>query len=264
MNLKLGIVGWPLTKTYSPLIHKVLGEFLGINVEYQKVPIENLDRQKIQDVNSKFDGYNITVPHKNKIIELIENTDGYLPDHHVKELGICNTIKLVDNNIYAFNTDIEGINKTLESIYTKINNKNFLILGSGGSSKTIEYLFKEHNTVQIASREPNLDSISYNEINDIAPKIDILINTTPIGMPPFEEESLNIPFDQFNNLEVFFNLGYNVKENFTSKFSEDVIQIDGIKMLITQAVASFNIWADSEIKLEDVYHNITERLKNEN
>ena len=54
MNLKLGIVGWPLTKTYSPLIHKLLGEFLGINVEYQKVPIENLDRQKIQDVNSKF------------------------------------------------------------------------------------------------------------------------------------------------------------------------------------------------------------------
>ena len=138
------------------------------------------------------------------------------------------------------------------------------ILGSGGSSKTIEYLFEEHNTVQIASREPNLDFISYNEINDIAPKIDILINTTPIGMPPFEEESLKIPFDQFNNLEVFFNLGYNVKENFTSKFSEDVIKIDGIKMLITQAVASFNIWADSEIKLEDVYHNITERLKNEN
>ena len=264
MNLKLGIVGWPLTKTYSPLIHKLLGEFLGINVEYQKVPIENLDRKKILDINSKFDGYNITVPHKNKIIELIENTDGYLPDHYVKELGICNTIKLVDNNIYAFNTDIEGINKTLDSIYTKINNKNFLILGSGGSSKTIEYLFEEHNTVQIASREPNLESISYNEINDIAPKIDILINTTPIGMPPFEEESLNIPFDQFNNLEVFFNLGYNVKENFTSKFSEDVIKIDGIKMLITQAVASFNIWADSEIKLEDVYHNITERLKNEN
>lgn len=46
MNLKLGIVGWPLTKTYSPLIHKLLGEFLGINVEYQKVPIENLDRKK--------------------------------------------------------------------------------------------------------------------------------------------------------------------------------------------------------------------------
>ena len=66
------------------------------------------------------------------------------------------------NNIYAFNTDIEGINKSLDSIYTKINNKNILILGSGGSSKTIEYLFKEHNTVQIASREPNLDSISYN------------------------------------------------------------------------------------------------------
>ena len=33
MNLKLGIVGWPLTKTYSPLIHKLLGEFLGINIE---------------------------------------------------------------------------------------------------------------------------------------------------------------------------------------------------------------------------------------
>ena len=83
-------------------------------------------------------------------------------------------------------------------------------------------------------------------------------------MPPFEEESLNIPFDQFNNLEVFFNLGYNVKENFTSKFSEDVIKIDGIKMLITQAVASFGIWAGYTIELKHVYDYITERLKNEN
>ena len=264
MNLKLGIIGWPLTKTYSPLIHKFLGEFLGINVEYHKVPLENLDKQKIKDINSKFDGYNITVPHKNKIIDLIKDTDGYLPDYHVKELGICNTIKSVDNSIYAFNTDIEGISQTLESIYTKIINKNFLILGSGGSSKTIEYLFKENNTVKIASRKPTLNSISYDEINSIAPKIDILINTTPIGMPPFEGESLNIPFENFNNLELFFNLGYNVKRNFTSKFSEDVIKIDGLKMLITQAVASFNIWADSKIKIEDVYHNITERLKNEN
>ena len=48
MNLKLGIVGWPLTKTYSPLIHKLLGEFLGINVEYQKIPIEILIDKKFK------------------------------------------------------------------------------------------------------------------------------------------------------------------------------------------------------------------------
>ena len=70
-------------------------------------------------------------------------------------------------------------------------------------------------------------------------------------MPPFENDELSIPYDRFNNLEVFFNLGYNVNKNFLSKFSDEVIKVDGLKMLITQAVASFNIWTDSEINIED-------------
>ena len=264
MNLNLGIIGWPLQKTYSPIIHEFLGEFLGIDVRYDKIPLENINKHIIQNINAKLDGYNVTVPYKSKLVNLIGNLDNFISEQNVKDLRICNTIKLKDNNIYAYNTDVYGISNTLDSIYEKIINKKFLILGSGGSAKTIEYLFQKQNQVTLVSRQANSNSISYDQLNDIAPEIDILINATPIGMPPFENDELSIPYDRFNNLEVFFNLGYNVNKNFLSKFSDEVIKVDGLKMLITQAVASFNIWTDSEINIEDVYHNITERLKNEN
>ena len=41
MTIRLGIIGWPLTKTFSPNIHQSLSEISNIDIAYKKLPIEN-------------------------------------------------------------------------------------------------------------------------------------------------------------------------------------------------------------------------------
>ena len=67
MSLKIGILGWPLTKTLSPSIHNMLAEFSSVDLVYEKLPVENLSAEKLDDIHTKYDGYNVTIPHKRKI-----------------------------------------------------------------------------------------------------------------------------------------------------------------------------------------------------
>ena len=48
MSINIGIIGWPLTKTLSPSIHKILAEFSSVDLVYDKLPVENLDSEKIR------------------------------------------------------------------------------------------------------------------------------------------------------------------------------------------------------------------------
>ena len=72
MSLKIGILGWPLTKTLSPSIHNILSEFTSVDLVYEKLPVENLSAEKLDDIHTKYDGYNVTIPHKRKIYDLIK------------------------------------------------------------------------------------------------------------------------------------------------------------------------------------------------
>ena len=82
-------------------------------------------------------------------------------------------------------------------------------------------------------------------------------------MPPHEKESLPINLQLFKNLQLFFNFGYKVSNTLIEGISPNVKIVDGMRMLIAQAISSFNIWTEQEIKFDDVYEDILERLENE-
>ena len=54
MSLKIGILGWPLTKTLSPSIHNILSEFTSVDLVYEKLPVENLSAEKLYDIHTKY------------------------------------------------------------------------------------------------------------------------------------------------------------------------------------------------------------------
>ena len=260
MSINIGIIGWPLTKTLSPTIHKILAEFSSVDLVYDKLPVENLDSEKLEDLHKKYDGYNVTIPHKKTIYDLIKNKD----NSNITELAhgtqAINTVVLEHSSIHATNTDIEGIKKTFESINYNLRNKKILILGNGGSTQTFKYFCDPSNEIIVASRQKGKKTKSYSELLNLAPEIEVLINTTPIGMPPFEEEVLPIPYELFEKLELFFNFGYKTNPKLTEGFPQNVKNVDGITMLIAQAISSFNLWTSQEIKFDHVYHEILERL----
>ena len=264
MTIRLGIIGWPLIKTFSPKIHQSLSEISNIDIVYKKLPIENLTLDIFESLNNDFDGYNVTIPHKENIYNLSKDLKNVSRSLAVDNIKAVNTVKVDDNIVSLSNTDVDGINQTFEFLNFDINNKHVLILGSGGSAQTAQYTLSENNKVYIVSRNKKDGDFIYSDLNEIASDIEVIINTTPLGMPPFENEKLPIRLLNFSKLELFYNFGYGVSKKLTSELPKNVTYIDGTIMLIAQAISSFNIWTGQSIKFNEAYKEILERIDHEN
>ena len=263
MKYKLGILGWPLERTYSPIIHSYLGSICNLNVIYQKIAESEINKTNFKDINKNFDGYNVTVPYKSLIYNIINEESSHQLDKDSHEINAVNTVCNFENKLIATNTDIIGIKQTVKSFDLDFVNKNILILGSGGSSKTFQYMFSESNEIYVASRQGGGNTIQYSEVDNIANEVEVLINTTPIGMPPYADQTLPISHKKFKNLQVFFSLGYGSNIFTNNSFEKSVLCIDGLTMLVAQAVASFNIWTSKGVIFDEVFNKIKERLSNE-
>ena len=264
MTIRLGIIGWPLIKTFSPKIHQSLSEISNIDIAYKKLPIENFTLDIFESLNNNFDGYNITIPHKENIYNLSKDLKNVSRSLAVDNIKAVNTVKVDDNIVSLSNTDVDGINQTFEFLNFDINDKHVLILGSGGSAQTAQYTLSENNNVYIVSRNKKDGDLTYSDLNEIAGDIEVIINTTPLGMPPYENEKLPISLLYFSKLELFYNFGYGVSKKLTSELPKNVTSIDGTIMLIAQAISSFNIWTGQSIKFNEAYKEILERIDHEN
>ena len=264
MKIRLGVIGWPLTKTFSPKIHKCLSQISNIDIDYKKLPIENFTLDTFESLNNDFDGYNITIPHKENIYNLSKDLNNVETSLEVDNIKAVNTVKVDDNIVLLSNTDVDGINQTFKFINFDINDRHVLIFGSGGSAQTAKYTLSDNNKVYIVSRNKKDGDLTYSELNEIAGDVEVIINTTPLGMPPYENEKLPISHLNLSKLELFYNFGYGVSNKLTSELPKNVASIDGTIMLIAQAISSFNIWTGQSIKFNDAYEEILERIDYEN
>ena len=264
MAIRLGIIGWPLKKTFSPYIHQILSEISNIDVTYEKLPVENFTLDIFESLNNNFDGYNITIPHKENIYNLSKDLKNVSRSFAVDNIKAVNTVKVDDNIVSLSNTDVDGINQTFEFLNFDINDKHVLILGSGGSAQTAQYTLSENNKVYIVSRNKKDGDLTYSDLNEIAGDIEVIINTTPLGMPPYENEKLPISLLNFSKLELFYNFGYGISKKLTSELPKNAKSIDGTIMLIAQAISSFNIWTGQSINFNEAYKKILERIDYEN
>ena len=122
-----------------------------------------------------------------------------------------------------------------------------LILGNGGSAKTVAFVLEELNIeYKIVTRNPKNDlQVSYDELRTVdirnAP---LLINTTPLGMFPQTELFPDIPYTGIDKFHLLFDLVYNPAETiFLKKGSAEGAQtVNGYPMLIRQAEEAWKIW----------------------
>ena len=256
---KLGILGWPLTKTFSPQIHKILFDLTGLKGSYSLIKKEEINQQTISEINKDFLGYNITIPHKEKILLL---DDTAMPSESVLEIGACNTVLNKNSKMYLHNTDFSGFKIYLDLVDFNFNKKAVLILGSGGSSRAIAYSLKLLNIkYHIVSRSNNENTISYKDISKLDSDIGTVINTTPIGMPPYQNAELPIDWSELINLKTVINLGYGSQNTFLNNFDDSILKYDGLGMLICQAIESFNIWTSAALSTSSIYGEVLDKLE---
>ncbi len=240
---KYGLLGEKLSHSYSPIIHDYVFKKLNINASYELIECKeeelaryiNLVRQGV------YSGLNVTIPYKKAIMQYLD-----IIDEKALRIGSVNTIYVKDNKIIGTNTDYDGFLKTLEYYNVDVNNKDCYVLGTGGASLAIKSVLKDFGgNVTFVSRSPKDDVISYDELKD--KKIDILVNTTPVGMYP-NIDACPVSKDVINNSNVVIDIIANPKITKLLELANS--EINGLYMLILQAFKAEEIWQNKTIDLD--------------
>lgn len=259
------LIGNPIDKSLSPLIHNEMFRIFGKNSIYLAF---NIEENKLRDVIDGFKainvkGFNVTIPFKKTIIRYL---DGLSPEAEI--LGAVNTVKNQDGKLIGYNTDGEGLYKTLRNNNIDVKDKNILLLGAGGaaygigitlSTKGIKSIYIANRTrekavnleKEIKKINPNISTsigdLSLREINK--KDIDIIINATSIGMYPLENLS-PIELNGFDKKTIVYDIVYKPRE--TKLIKEANLRgfkaINGLSMLLEQAILSQKVWFNLDEK----------------
>lgn len=189
-------------------------------------------------------GLNVTIPYKQEIIPFLNELD-----ETAKQIGAVNTIKITKNNtLKGYNSDVVGFEKSIKPLL-KNHHQKALILGTGGASKAVAYVFQKNNiSFQFVSRNPDaLNEISYQNLTqEIIESHTIIVNCSPLGTSPNIEKFPDIPYQFLTQQHLLYDLIYNPEETvFLSKGKKEGATIkNGLEMLQLQAEESWRIWND--------------------
>lgn len=245
-----GLLGYPLSHSFSKSYFTEKFQQLSYDAQYI-----NFEFDDISDLKNKLSeypnliGFNVTIPYKEKITKWIDDYDW-----GISNLGAINTVKILpDNSWKGYNTDIIGFEKSILEITDLDSHQNALILGSGGASKAVQFVMQKYRVPYcVISRHPDKErfEMDYQECtSDLIKDSTLIINTTPLGMHPDTNVFPNIDYSSIGSKHVCMDLIYNPDETlFLQKCKQqNALTLNGFKMLIYQAEASFSIWMnDSE------------------
>jgi shikimate dehydrogenase len=133
--LQAGVMGWPVDHSLSPRLHGYWLKEYKIDGSYAALPVKPEDlRQELKSLHQKnFRGANLTVPHKEAALKIVD----YL-DPIAKRIGAVNAvITRSDGALEGRNTDAYGFTQNLLSAGVDIKNKPVTILGAGGASRAV-------------------------------------------------------------------------------------------------------------------------------
>lgn len=272
------LIGNPISKSLSPKIHNYIFSLNNKNSVYLAFKVEENLKTVIHSFRAlNIKGFNVTIPYK---VEIMKYLDGIEED--AKVLGAVNTVKNVNGKLVGYNTDGTGFIKSLKKEGIKIENKNFIILGSGGASQAISKKLAMEGAKKIVILNRTVEKAitlgksiknMFNQVDVYCDSLDnvckyletdVVINCTSIGMYP--NESLS-PVDStiFNKNTVICDIIYKPIE---TKFLRDAKQnnaktIGGLSMLINQAILSQQIWSNSNNEILKYFEKIKGFLCND-
>ncbi len=262
---RFAVIGHPIGHTMSPFIHKRLFELSGIEAEYSVLDIapENLEAE-YKATLSRLDGYNITIPHKQGIIPLIDEIDD-----KARMYGSVNTVANTPNGAKGYTTDPDGFIKALGAAGIAIDGR-VVILGCGGVARTMAYeIVLKGLPLLFAVRDEDLQiadglcreimstvagsKAEYTRIAELSGDIDLLVNATPIGMFP-RVDAQPVADSVIARCKNVFDAVYNPLETqLIKKARANGANADsGMSMLVWQAVVAHEKWDGSEYDSADI------------
>lgn len=225
MNNKFCLIGnTNIGYSLSPYIYNYLANYYHVSdFSYEILGVDSLKYTNLDD----YQGYNITIPYKQEILNYINKYDPVV--------SFTNCANMVNHNI-GYNTDLAAFIHLFNKL-VKEEVKSITILGKGSMSQMIQkYFLNQSKTVNIIYYKDS-------EIDPSAFEAEVLINTTPCGQGEYEDQ---IPIDSkfISNFKYIIDLNYTPDVNpllICAKYY-NIPHINGIEMLIHQAITNFSIW----------------------
>lgn len=259
--MKYCVIGEKLTHSMSPQIHKRYFDYYKQDSTYEitQIPMEDM-LGDCSGLLKEYDGFNVTVPYKEKVLKYLQGTSD-----EAKEIGAVNTVVNQGGDMYGFNTDPFGFESLLIHNDVAIKDKVFVVLGSGGASKSVCYILKKRGAkkVIVVTRKDTSEEgyMTYSALESF--KGDVLVNTTPVGMYPNVD---NCPVNEnvIANFDTVVDIVYNpvYTELLKAAVRLGKKAVGGLYMLVAQAMKSQEIW-QKKITDKELYVDIYNALMKE-
>jgi shikimate dehydrogenase len=272
------VIGDPIAHSMSPEIHNRIFYENQKNAAYipLRIRIEDLEKS-MPLLRDNFAGWNITKPHKQRIIPYLDALD-----ERARWYQAVNTVKNVEGRMIGYNTDGYGFISSLEKEGIELSNQRVLLLGAGGAARVAAYeIVMKDGILTIATRSiqkaqdlqkelilnTGKKQVDVCSMEALGKDYDCIINATPVGMYP-QIEDMPIVQSIVKHAKVVYDMVYNPYKTRLLQAAEyyGCKGINGFAMLFYQAVKAQEIWMGDSIDqnlLMPIYAELENRLRGE-
>jgi shikimate dehydrogenase len=274
----LGIIGHPIGHTLSPPMHNKALSLLELDYLYVVFHVlpQDLEKAVLALPALKIKGINVTIPYKQDVLQYLDEVSPC-----AKRIGAVNTILVKNGRLYGFNTDGEGFINSLTEAGFNPAGKKIILLGAGGACRAVALSLawsgakkliiaaRKVTKAEDLARETKLEqeieveclplvALPEKKVADA----DLIVNTTPLGMTPYEDQ---MPYDSFYTLhsgQYICDLIYNPLETQFLKSAKlkGCKTINGVGMLVHQGAKSFSLWTGKTAPVEEMRQIVMEHV----
>lgn len=230
--MKHGLLGKSLSHSHSPMIHRAFG-----CADFSLV--ESNDPSALL-VEKDFESLMVTIPYKETVLPYLNERD-----ETAQAIGAVNLIVNNNGTLKGYNTDAYGLAKMIEASGISVRGRKCVVVGHGGAAKCAQFVFRSMgaSSVRFLVRNPKTkDDIPFEQIDSVR-DAEVLLNATPIGMYPHENDALPFSLKLFKDLAVFYDLVYNPLQTpwrLEAK-AQSIPSFHGLPMLVHQAALARSI-----------------------
>lgn len=280
----LGVIGYPIEHTLSPLMHNAAIAQLGVDYVYLPFPIspENLEKAVAGFAAIGLEGFSITIPHKQAILPLLSEVTDI-----AQAIGAVNTVWRTDGGWHGTNTDVAGFLAPLKALERDWSQTSVVILGNGGAARAVVAGCQQLGCAEIhvigrdaqkledflkswmnSPLAVNLKVHTWNNLPELLPNASLLVNSTPVGMAPNVARSPLSPaeLDCLSPNLIAYDLIYTPSPTLflQQAKAQGAIAIDGLEMLVQQGAAALKIWLKQDVPVDVMRQALLEKLKVKN
>ncbi|WP_462412286.1 shikimate dehydrogenase [Neobacillus sp. Marseille-QA0830] len=274
MKKLFGVIGDPIAHSMSPVMHNDLFAFYEIEAYYLpfQVKTENLEEAVKGFKAIGAGGFNVTVPHKQRIIPYLDEVDEL-----AKAIGAVNTVVHSNGKLIGYNTDGPGFLTGVKAIISSFEGKRILIIGAGGAARAIYFTLAKEKplAIDIANRtvdkakalieecpyQTSSSAYSLTQAETLTSEYDLIVQTTSIGMAPhISRQPINLTAVKEGT--TVCDIVYNPLETkFLHQAHENGATIqNGIDMFVYQGALAFEKWTGIAPDVDRMRINVLKQL----